>query len=128
MGKLISDIFEALPLDIEILPNCRSETVEIIERSGIEMDFADAFDTRIRYLKKYKHLCVHVQPKKFKKCNGYKNQYEIKFKLETNIRILFTFIDNIAILLCAFVEKKDSDYKRANRLAEMRIKQLKRGV
>lgn len=41
-----------------------------------------------------------------------------------NIRIIYVIRENAVILLTAFLEKKDGDYKKAIRLARKRLKEI----
>lgn len=124
MGTIISDLFKALPGDIVVLPSCADEIDQLIGKSGIEFDFADNFDTRVRLLERYKKDCIRLQTKKFEKISGQKNLYAIRFKLTINLRILFSFENgNIVLLLCAFAENRgESDYQNPIKTALARQK------
>lgn len=116
MGIIISDLFRKMPCDIQILHACASEIAALIDKSGIENDFADKFDTRMRLLKRYQRDCIRVSAKNFEKiknCNEC-DLFGIRFKFAINLRILFTFEnDNIILLLCSFAETRGkSDYKQ----------------
>jgi hypothetical protein len=78
----------------------------------------------IRNLSRYRKSCCKVPGKVFEKTHSNKNIYSIRFKLQINIRILFSFKDDkVAMLLCGFIENNDSDYKRSIDKAYRRFKQ-----
>jgi len=69
---------------------------------------------------------VLVQPYFEKlKGTGDVNLYALRLeKKNPNIRIIFSFYENYVVFLCAFLEKKSSDYDRAINNAEKRLQKI----
>ena len=58
----------------------------------------------------------------YEKLNGEDNLYSIRHpESKKNVRVIYTFCNGNVILLTAFLEKNDADYKRAIRKARKRL-------
>lgn len=125
MSIILLDSFNNLPSDIQILPQCAEELLNILKFSGCEVDFAEQFLSRTILLNNFKKKCIMLYPKKkFELIKGSKNPtlYRIGFKLKINVRIIYYIDDNEHIfLLCGFVERNKSDYLCAINIAKQRI-------
>jgi mRNA-degrading endonuclease RelE of RelBE toxin-antitoxin system len=61
----------------------------------------------------------------YEKLSGEDNLYSIRHpESKKNVRIIYTIMDNVVILLIAFLEKNDGDYQKAKNTAKKRIKWL----
>lgn len=61
----------------------------------------------------------------FEKLAGEDRLYSIRHpESKKNVRIIYTIIDNVVILLTAFLEKNDGDYQKAINVANKRMKWL----
>lgn len=62
----------------------------------------------------------------YEKLNGEKNLYSIRHpESKKNVRVIYTIVaGRIIILLVAFLEKGDGDYRKAIRVAKSRLKRL----
>jgi mRNA-degrading endonuclease RelE of RelBE toxin-antitoxin system len=61
----------------------------------------------------------------FEKLSDEENLYSIRHpETKKNVRVIYTIVDNVVVLLVAFLEKKDSDYQNAINTAKYRIKWL----
>lgn len=86
-----------------------------------------------RYQKKLlQDLAVLAQEKErairlpqFEKLVGEDNLYSIRHpETKKNVRIIYTIVDGVIVLLIAFLEKNDSDYQKAISIAKSRLKWL----
>ena len=84
-----------------------------------------------RYLKKLiEDLAVLEQEKEmaidlpqFEKLTGFERLYSIRHpESKKNVRVIYTIYDSSIILLTAFLEKNDSDYQRAIKTANKRLR------
>ena len=61
----------------------------------------------------------------FEKLSGTDRLYSIRHpETPKNLRVIYTIYEESVILLCAFLEKNDSDYKRAIQRAQQRLSWL----
>ena len=67
-----------------------------------------------------------VRLKQFEKLSGPEVLYSIRYpETNKNFRVIYTvYEENFIILLAAFQEKNDGDYRRAVAVAEKRLRQL----
>ena len=67
-----------------------------------------------------------VRLKQFEKLSGTGELYSIRYpETNKNFRVIYTvYEENFIILLAAFQEKNDGDYRRAVAVAEKRLRQL----
>ena len=67
-----------------------------------------------------------VRLKQFEKLSGTEELYSIRYpEANKNFRVIYTvYEENFIILLTAFQEKNDGDYRRAVAVAEKRLRQL----
>ena len=67
-----------------------------------------------------------VRLKQFEKLSGTEELYSIRYpETNKNFRVIYTvYEENFIILLAAFQEKNDGDYRRAVAVAEIRLRQL----
>ena len=67
-----------------------------------------------------------VRLKQFEKLSGTEELYSIRYpETNKNFRVIYTvYEENFIILLAAFQEKNDGDYRRAVAVAEKRLRQL----
>lgn len=67
-----------------------------------------------------------VRLKQFEKLSGMEELYSIRYpETNKNFRVIYTvYEENFIILLAAFQEKNDGDYRRAVAVAEKRLRQL----
>ena len=62
----------------------------------------------------------------YEKLSGCDGLYSIRHpETKKNVRVIYTIYEGAVILLVAFLEKNDSDYQRAIRTANARLKWLK---
>jgi len=62
----------------------------------------------------------------FEKLSGEDDLYSIRHpEASKNIRVIYGFVDEYIILLTAFIENNDGDYKRAISVAKLRLRWLK---
>lgn len=61
----------------------------------------------------------------FEKLTGQGKLYSIRHpESKKNVRVIYTIVDNLVILLTAFLEKNDGDYQNAIKTANKRLSWL----
>ena len=132
MGEIIKIVYpESFNMEnILIYNKCEEELKIILENSGIKDKFLSQFRQRLKFLEQYGRQCI-LKNDWFEKLKNVTDLYSMRFKLNKNIRILFTIKDNkISILLCTFEEKGNkvkgkNTYKDNIKTALSRLRELK---
>lgn len=110
---------------LAIHPEVRNELKRILGKSGSKNIIISQLKQRIDYLEEYKNNCAfHKQWFENYKTIDWLYAVRVKSK-DLNLRIYFSFIENHAIFLHAFVEKSKSDLERAKSVATERYNLIK---
>lgn len=127
-------------VNVELEKICIEGIENTYAMSNVKKEFRKAVDEPWkeippwqRYQKKLiQDLAVLEQEKEraidlpqFEKLTGEDSLYSIRHpESRKNVRVIYTIIDNAVILLIAFLEKNDGDYKKAIDTANKRLKWL----
>lgn len=100
----------------------------IIKRSGMRDRFQVLLRTRLNFLREYGRKCT-LKSDMFELLKGPDELYSMKFRrAPINIRLLFKIYDagngDVFIIVCSFVERDRTDYRRAIEAAERRFQAI----
>lgn len=110
---------------VAMYPEVEDEMIKIYERSGEKNYFIGQLKQRIKYLEEKKKNCI-LHRNWFENYKGEDWLYCLIIKDKQNFRMYFVFHNNKAVLLHAFVERRDtSDIRRAKKIAKERYEIIK---
>ena len=120
--------FERQFRDFKIHPDLITDLINILNKSGNEVEFLNKLKKRLSLLITYGHKTHILATNQFESLIGTQNMYCMHIQGKSfNVRILYSFLEDGTVLLHGFYEqegKNITDYSSAIPIAKKRFKDI----